>query len=143
MELLDKKLTGPGPEISVHPGVTLILSFLFFVTFFLTENRETACFTGDYSTLTNRFCSIMYLINNIIRKYNSLVLSVALISCIPSCFMRHEKEKKKNHYNVNLINKENKTFLSSFVFLFLFFFYIRHLIKNTPLHRTRLTIRNL
>ena len=27
MELLDKKLTGPGPEISVHPGVTLFLSF--------------------------------------------------------------------------------------------------------------------
>ena len=23
MELLDKKLAGPGPEISVHPGVTL------------------------------------------------------------------------------------------------------------------------
>ena len=35
MELLDKKLTGPGPEISVHPGVTLFLPF--FVTFFLTE----------------------------------------------------------------------------------------------------------
>ena len=59
MELLDKKLTGPGPEISVHPGVTVFLSFLFFVTFFLTENREAACFTGDYSTLTNRFSSIM------------------------------------------------------------------------------------
>ena len=27
MELLDKKLTGPGPGISVHPGVTLFLSF--------------------------------------------------------------------------------------------------------------------
>ena len=43
MELLDKKLTGPGSEISVHPGVTFFLSFflsLFFVTFFLTENRE-------------------------------------------------------------------------------------------------------
>ena len=39
MELLDKKLTGRGPEISVHPGVTLILPF-FFVTFFLTENRK-------------------------------------------------------------------------------------------------------
>ena len=51
MELLDKKLAGPRPEMSVHPGVTLILSFFFFVTFFLTENRETACFTGDYSTL--------------------------------------------------------------------------------------------
>ena len=25
MELLDEKLTGPGPEISVHPGVTLFL----------------------------------------------------------------------------------------------------------------------
>ena len=39
MELLDKKLTGPGPEISVHPGVTFFLffSFSFFVTYFLTE----------------------------------------------------------------------------------------------------------
>ena len=26
-ELLNKKLTGPGPEISVHPSVTLFLSF--------------------------------------------------------------------------------------------------------------------
>ena len=54
MELLDKKLTGHGPETSVHPGVTLFV--FFFVTFFLTE---AACFTGDYSTLTNRFTSIM------------------------------------------------------------------------------------
>ena len=30
MDFLDKKLTGPGPEISVDPGVTL---FLFFVVF--------------------------------------------------------------------------------------------------------------
>ena len=44
MELLDKKLTGPGSEISVHPGVTFFL-FLFFVTFFLTENLEAKCFT--------------------------------------------------------------------------------------------------
>ena len=58
MELVDKKLTGPGPEVSVYPGVTFFLSF-FFVTFFLTENREAACFTGNYSTLTNRFSSIM------------------------------------------------------------------------------------
>ena len=27
MELLDKKMTGPGPEILVHPGFTLFLSF--------------------------------------------------------------------------------------------------------------------
>ena len=27
MERLDKKPTGPGPEISVHQGVTLFLSF--------------------------------------------------------------------------------------------------------------------
>ena len=53
MELLDKKLTRPEPEISVHPGVTL------FPSFFLTENREAACFTGDYSTLTKRFSFIM------------------------------------------------------------------------------------
>ena len=57
MELLDKKLTGPGPEISVHPGVTVFLSC--FVTFFLTERHEAACFTGDYYTLRNRFSSIM------------------------------------------------------------------------------------
>ena len=63
MELLDKKLTAPGPEISVHPGVTFILFFffviiiylfiyLFFVcvTFFLTENREAACFTEEHFT---------------------------------------------------------------------------------------------
>ena len=57
IELLDKKLTGRGPEISVHP---VSLSFcLFLWTFFLTENREFACFTGDYSALTNRFSSIM------------------------------------------------------------------------------------
>ena len=48
MEHLVKKLTGPGTEISVYAGVTP--SFLFFVTFFLTENREAAYFTGDYST---------------------------------------------------------------------------------------------
>ena len=66
MELLDKKLTGPGPEISVHPGVTFIVFFffilfylffylflclfIFFVTFFLTENREATCFTEEHST---------------------------------------------------------------------------------------------
>ena len=51
MELLDKKLTGTGPEISVHLGVTLSFLFSFFiVTFFLTENRGAACFTGNYST---------------------------------------------------------------------------------------------
>ena len=40
MELLDKKLTGPGPDISVHLGVTLSFFFLFYyffcVTYFLT-----------------------------------------------------------------------------------------------------------
>ena len=69
MELLDEKLTGPGPEISVHSGVTFILFFFLilfvylficlfvylfiylfiFVTFFLTENREAACFTEEHS----------------------------------------------------------------------------------------------
>ena len=29
MELLNKKLIGPEPEISVHPGVTLFLSLFF------------------------------------------------------------------------------------------------------------------
>ena len=55
IELQDKKLTGSGPDISVHPGVSffsfLFLPVLFFcVTFFLTENREAACFTGEHST---------------------------------------------------------------------------------------------
>ena len=51
MELLNKKLAGPGPEMSVHPGVTLILFFsFFFVTFFLTENLEAACFTEEHPT---------------------------------------------------------------------------------------------
>ena len=59
MELLNKKLTGPEPEISFHPGVTLFVFFILFVTFFLTENREAACFTGDWSALTNRFSSVM------------------------------------------------------------------------------------
>ena len=54
MELLDKKLTGLGPEISVHPGVTLFLSL------FLTKNGEAAhALQKNYSTMTNRFSSIM------------------------------------------------------------------------------------
>ena len=59
MERLDKKPTGPGPEISVHQGVTLFLSFFVCVTFFLKETRKAAWFTGDYSTLINRFSSVM------------------------------------------------------------------------------------
>ena len=39
---MDKKLAGPGPEVSFHLGVTLFLSFFFVVTFFLTKNREAA-----------------------------------------------------------------------------------------------------
>ena len=35
MELLDKKLTGPGPDISVHLGVTLSFSFFYFIIFFV------------------------------------------------------------------------------------------------------------
>ena len=58
MELLDKIPTGPGPETSVHPGVDLFIS-----VFFLTENREAACFSGDYSNITNRFSSVIYVIN--------------------------------------------------------------------------------
>ena len=80
MERLDKKLTGPGPDISVHPGITLFL-LLFFVTFFQTENREAACFTGDYSTLTNRFSSVMQLINNVVRKYNLLFICIVSPWC--------------------------------------------------------------
>ena len=64
------RLTGPGPEISVHPGITLSFFFLSRVKFFVTENCEAAYFTGDYSSaLTNRFSSVS-LINNILRKYN-------------------------------------------------------------------------
>ena len=29
MELLDKRLTEPGPEMTIHPGVTLFLSFFY------------------------------------------------------------------------------------------------------------------
>ena len=47
MELLDKKLTRPGPEISVHPGVT----FFVCVTFFLTENGEATCFTEEHKEI--------------------------------------------------------------------------------------------
>ena len=49
MKFLDKKLTGPGPEISVDPGVAHFLFFVLFsfVTLFLTENPEATCFTGD------------------------------------------------------------------------------------------------
>ena len=54
MELLDKKLTGPEPEISVHSVVTFFL-FFFFVTIFLTENREAACFTEEQSTTQTDF----------------------------------------------------------------------------------------
>ena len=103
MELLDKKLTGPRPEILVHPGVTLFsVSLSLFVTFSLTENRKDACFTGEYSTLTNRLSSDL----NLHRI--ALVLSVALISCIPCCFMNHEKRNKRIHYSANLTNKGNK-----------------------------------
>ena len=35
MELLDKKLTGPGPDISVHLGATLSFSFFYFIIFFV------------------------------------------------------------------------------------------------------------
>ena len=48
MEFLDKKLTGPGPEISLYPGVTLFL-FFSFVTFFMTEDPGAACFTIEHS----------------------------------------------------------------------------------------------
>ena len=46
MKFLDKKLTGPGLEISFDLGVTLFFSLFFFVTFFLTENREAALLTS-------------------------------------------------------------------------------------------------
>ena len=58
MEHFDKKLAGPGPEVSVHPDV-LFFFFSFFVIFFLTKNSQAACFTGYYSTETNRFSFIV------------------------------------------------------------------------------------
>ena len=60
MELLDKKLTGPGPEISVHPDVTLFLFFFVCVTFFLAKNCEAACVqetTLDWQTDFPPFCN--------------------------------------------------------------------------------------
>ena len=61
-----------------------------------------------------------------ICKYNelhriALVLFVTLISCIPCCFINHEKENKRIHYNANLTNKGNKTFLYIFIYLYIFF----------------------
>ena len=59
--------------------------------------------------------------------------------------MNHEEENKRIHYSVNLTNKGNKTFLSFIFFFFSFSFFanIRHLIKKSPLHETRIMIRSL
>ena len=133
MEHLVKKLAGPGPQISVQPGVSLFL-FFFFWNFFLTGNRGTAFFTGDYSTLTNRFSSIMKLIevvNMISSSSPSYCPCVAWnLSYIPCCFKNHEKENKRIHYSVNLTNKGNKTLLHFFLSFFLFFFFLLLLLKS-------------
>ena len=40
MEILDKKLAGRGPEISVYPGVTLFFFSFFFSAFFLSLHKK-------------------------------------------------------------------------------------------------------
>ena len=62
----------------------------------------------------------------------ALVLSVTLISCIPCCFMNHEKENKRIHYSAKLTNKGSKTF-----FLFLSFWWYQ------TFNKKRITTRNL
>ena len=62
-------------------------------------------------------------------KSSVRVLSVTLISCIPCCFMNHEKTKEC--INVKWTNKWSKTLFS--VFLPFFLFYITRLIKNSSL----------
>ena len=89
MELSDKKLTKPRPsKISVHSGVTLFMFFVcvrvcvciyMCVTFFLTENREAACFTGDY---INKQIFLHHITNIVIRKYN-LIFFICIVS--PLC----------------------------------------------------------
>ena len=49
-----------------------------------------------------------------------------------------KKKRKKNHYNVNLTNKENKTFLSSSSFFFFFFFFLISDISLKTHHYTEL-----
>ena len=45
--LLNRKLTGPGPEISVHQSVTVVCNIFFWHT---TMKLHALQFTGDYST---------------------------------------------------------------------------------------------
>ena len=73
------------------------------------------------------------------------MLPVTLISFISCCFINHEEENKRIHYSVNLTNKGNKTlsFFSLLFFSFSFFANIRHLIKKSSLHETRIMIRSL
>ena len=84
----------------------------------------------------------------------ALVLSVTSISCVPCCFVSHEKENKTCYYSVNLPDKGIKgnkklhsfflsfflffvfiLFIYLFIYLFIFFFDIRHLIKSSSLHQ--------
>ena len=80
----------PGPKISVHPGVTLFLPFcffffLFFVTFFLTENPEASCFTGDYSTL--RMAETLECVRKYVDGISQTLQTSALINhVLPKCF---------------------------------------------------------
>ena len=67
------------------------------------------------------------------------MLSVTLISCVPCCFINHEKGNKRIHYSVNLPNKGNKIFLSFFSFLFFFFsFWYQLFNKKLITHYTKL-----
>ena len=134
MELLDKKLTGPGPEISVHPGVAFFLSFfsfLFFLRHFFWQ-KTLKLHALQRSTLLYIIKQIFlhHVINNVIRKYNLLFISIApslhhialvffvtSASCVRCCIINHEKEKII-HYSVNLPNKRNKIlpfFIAPFV----------------------------
>lgn len=53
MELLGKKLTERGPEISVHPVVTLSLSSFFLLHFFREKNMEL------YDSQETNFCTVL------------------------------------------------------------------------------------
>ena len=54
-----KKTEFYGTYFQRYQSIQVSLYLPFFVTFSLTQNREAACFTGDYSALINIFSSVM------------------------------------------------------------------------------------
>lgn len=50
LQLLDKKVALPGPDIPVYPGVTFFLFFFLFLSFPTQNHEEASCFTEDHST---------------------------------------------------------------------------------------------